>query len=135
MRISGQSVRAHSWKEFTNVSYASIWKQVEKESADQNIVSYVLNLTDRLKRCQESAVKCVTECQENRKVIWYDRNAISRKFKMEGQTLILATSTSHKMIVDWIEQIMVTVVVSDTNHTTDLLEKYNSATIYITLIL
>ncbi len=75
------------------------------------------------------AVKRMTDCQKKRKVFCY-RNAVSRKFKVGNQVLVLATSKPHKMAVDWIGPGKITGVISNTNFTVDLPEKRNKATIY-----
>ncbi|XP_054723395.1 tetraspanin-11-like [Uloborus diversus] len=49
-----------------------------------NVVEYILNLTNRLKRCQDLAVEKMSEMQVRRKA-WYDKNAVNRQFKVGDQ--------------------------------------------------
>ena len=100
-----------------------------EEEVNQNVVEYILDLNDRLKKCQDFAVKNMTECQLKRKA-WYDKNAVSRKFRVGDSVLVLATAKPHKMAVNWLGPGTVTSVISDTNYTVDLPEKKNKSTIY-----
>ncbi|XP_035209168.1 uncharacterized protein LOC118183680 [Stegodyphus dumicola] len=72
---------------------------LEEESSDPTVVEYVLDLINRLKKCQELAVERMKECQSKRK-LWYDHNAVTR-FKVGDLVLVLATSKPHKMALKW----------------------------------
>ncbi|XP_035205467.1 uncharacterized protein LOC118180492 [Stegodyphus dumicola] len=102
---------------------------LEEESSDPTVVEYVLDLIDRLKKCQELAVERMKECQSKRK-LWYDRNAVTRRFKVGDLVLVLATSKPHKMALNWIGPGKVTSVISETNYTVEIPGKRSSDTIY-----
>ncbi|MCP8719654.1 MAG: reverse transcriptase domain-containing protein, partial [Asgard group archaeon] len=102
---------------------------LDEESSDPTVVEYVLDLVNRLKKCQELAVDRMKECQTKRK-LWYDRNAVTRKFKVGDLVLVLATSKPHKMAVNWIGPGKVTSVISETNYTVEIPGKRNSDTIF-----
>ncbi|XP_035220599.1 uncharacterized protein LOC118193600 [Stegodyphus dumicola] len=102
---------------------------LEEESSDPTVVEYVLDLINRLKKCQELAVERMKECQSKRK-LWYDRNAVTRRFKVGDLVLVLATSKPHKMALNWIESGKVTSVISETNYTVEIPGKRSSDTIY-----
>ena len=92
---------------------------LEEERSDPAVVEYVLDLVNRLKKCEELAVERMKECQSKRK-LWYDRNAVTRRFKARDLVLVLATSKSHKMAVNWIGPGKITSVISETNYTVDI---------------
>ena len=92
---------------------------IEEGEVSQNVVDYILDLNSRLKRCHYLAVKKMTECQKKRN-LWYDKNGVSRKFKVGDSVLVLATAKPHKMAVSWLGPGIITSVVSDTNYTVDI---------------
>ena len=102
---------------------------MEDEEISQNVVDYILELNSRFKLCQDFEVKNMTDCQQKRK-LWHDENSVSRKFKVRGLVLVLATMKPHKMAFNWIGPGVVTSVISDTNYTVDIPEKKNKNTIY-----
>ncbi|GFW92936.1 retrovirus-related Pol polyprotein from transposon 17.6 [Trichonephila clavipes] len=55
---------------------------MEEGNTIQSVVEYILQLNNRLKRCQDIAITRMKECQLKRKT-WYDRDAVERKF-VEG---------------------------------------------------
>ena len=92
-------------------------------------MEYILELTNRLKKWQELAAEQMREKQDKRK-LWYDKNAVSRVFKVGDQVLVLATSKQNKMAVNWMGPGTVTSKVSETNYLVDLPEKRDKSTIY-----
>ena len=101
---------------------------LEPESTDPYVVDYILNLINRLKHCQELAERRMSS-QQNKRKTWYDRNAVSRKFKVGNKVLALATSKSNKMAMNWIGPGKITGVISDTSYLMDLPEKRDKNTI------
>ncbi|XP_054719150.1 uncharacterized protein LOC129228494 [Uloborus diversus] len=99
------------------------------EESDPNVVEYILNLTNRLKRCQDLAVEKMSEMQVRRKA-WYDKNAVNRQFKVGDQVLVLATNKANKMAVNWIGPGVVTSKISETNYVVDVPERRDKCTIY-----
>ncbi|GFW43762.1 retrovirus-related Pol polyprotein from transposon 297 [Trichonephila clavipes] len=59
---------------------------MEEGNTSQSVVEYILQLNNRLKRCQDIAITRMKECQLKRKT-WYDRDAVERKF-VEGDLLV-----------------------------------------------
>ncbi|GFU54946.1 retrovirus-related Pol polyprotein from transposon 297 [Trichonephila clavipes] len=54
----------------------------EEGNTSQSVVEYILQLNNRLKRCQDIAITRMKECQLKRKT-WYDRDVVEGKF-VEG---------------------------------------------------
>ncbi|GFX05531.1 hypothetical protein TNCV_3434351 [Trichonephila clavipes] len=54
-------------------------------NTSQSVVEYILQLNNRLKRCQDIAITRMKECQLKRKT-WYDRDVVERKF-VEGDLI------------------------------------------------
>jgi hypothetical protein len=102
---------------------------LSSEVSDPNVVDYILNLTNRLKKWQDLAGQKMLECQVKRKT-WYDKNAVLREFKVGDKVLVLATSKPHKMAVNWIGPGTVSSKISDTNYCVNLPERKDNSTIY-----
>ncbi|GFW52735.1 retrovirus-related Pol polyprotein from transposon 297 [Trichonephila clavipes] len=58
---------------------------MEEGNTSQSVVEYILQLNNRLKRCQDIAITRMKECQLKRKT-WYDRDVVERKF-VEGDLI------------------------------------------------
>ncbi|GBL76831.1 hypothetical protein AVEN_53490-1 [Araneus ventricosus] len=65
-----------------------------------NVVEYVFQLINRLKRCKELALDKMLEMQTKRKV-WCDRKAIKREFSEGDLVLVVSTSKPNKLAVKW----------------------------------
>ncbi|GFV81610.1 hypothetical protein TNCV_1702671 [Trichonephila clavipes] len=74
---------------------------MEEGNTSQSVVEYILQLNNRLKRCQDIAITRMKECQLKRKT-WYDRDAVERKFVEGDLVMVLATSKQNKLEVNWI---------------------------------
>ncbi|GFU53031.1 retrovirus-related Pol polyprotein from transposon 297 [Trichonephila clavipes] len=74
---------------------------MEEVNTSQSVVEYILQLNNRLKRCQDIAITRMKECQLKRKT-WYDHNAMERKFVEGDLVMVLATSKQNKLEVNWI---------------------------------
>ncbi|GFW59144.1 retrovirus-related Pol polyprotein from transposon 297 [Trichonephila clavipes] len=70
-------------------------------NTSQSVVEYILQLNNRLKRCQDIAITRMKECQLKRKT-WYDRDVVERKFVEEDLVMVLVTSKQNKLEVNWI---------------------------------
>ncbi|GFV46341.1 retrovirus-related Pol polyprotein from transposon 297 [Trichonephila clavipes] len=69
---------------------------MEEGNTSQSVVEYILQLNNRLKRCQDIAITWMKECQLKRKT-WYDRDVV------EGDlVMVLVTSKQNKLEVNWI---------------------------------
>ncbi|GBM04413.1 Transposon Ty3-I Gag-Pol polyprotein [Araneus ventricosus] len=73
---------------------------VKPQEADSIGTEYVLELINRMRQCQELAITKMAEVRDKRKV-WYDKNAVKRKFRVGDLVLVLATSKPNKMAVQW----------------------------------
>ncbi|GFX78803.1 retrovirus-related Pol polyprotein from transposon 412 [Trichonephila clavipes] len=102
---------------------------MEEGNTSQSVVEYILQLNNRLKRCQDIAITRMKECQLKRKT-WYDRDAVERKFVEGDLVMVLATSKQNKLEVNWMGQGKVLCRISDTNYVTDLPERRDRSTIY-----
>ncbi|GBN82790.1 hypothetical protein AVEN_206962-1 [Araneus ventricosus] len=64
-----------------------------------NVVEYVFQFIDRLKRCKELALDKILEMQTKRKV-WYDRKAIKREFSEGYLVLVVSSRKPNKLAVE-----------------------------------
>ncbi|GFW82484.1 retrovirus-related Pol polyprotein from transposon 17.6 [Trichonephila clavipes] len=101
---------------------------MEKGDTSQSVVEYILQLNNRLKRCQDIAITRMKECQLKRKT-WFDRDTVERKF-VEGVIMVLATSKRNKLEVNSIGPGKVFSRISDTNYVIDLPGRRDRSTIY-----
>ncbi|GFU33227.1 CCHC-type domain-containing protein [Trichonephila clavipes] len=74
---------------------------MEEGNMSQSVVEYILQLNNRLKRCQDIAITRMKECQLKRKT-WYDRDVVERKFVEGDLVMVLVTSKQNKLEVNWI---------------------------------
>ncbi|GFW29261.1 retrovirus-related Pol polyprotein from transposon 297 [Trichonephila clavipes] len=102
---------------------------MEEGNTSQSVVEYILQLNNRLKRCQDIAITRMKECQLKRKT-WYDRDAVERKFVERDLVMVLATSKQNKLEVNWIGPGKVLSRISDTNYVIDLPGRRDRSTIY-----
>lgn len=100
-----------------------------EEGSETTVVEYVLNLLNRLKRCQDLALEKMQECQVKQK-LWYDRNAVTRNFEVGDQVMVLATSKQNRLDVNWIGPGTITSKISPTNYVIDVPCRRDKATIY-----
>ncbi|GFT56535.1 retrovirus-related Pol polyprotein from transposon 412 [Trichonephila clavipes] len=102
---------------------------MEEGNTSQSVVEYILQLHNRLKRCQDIAITRMKECQLKRKT-WYDRDAVERKFVEGDLVMVLVTSKQNKLEVNWIGLGKVLSRISDTNYVIDLPGGRDRSTIY-----
>ncbi|GFV61436.1 retrovirus-related Pol polyprotein from transposon 297 [Trichonephila clavipes] len=103
------------------------WMEVGNTS--QSVVEYILQLNNRLKRCQDIAITRMKECQLKRKT-WYDRDVVERKFVEGVLVMVLVTSEQNKLEVNWIGLGKVLSRISDTKYVIDLPGRRDRSTIY-----
>ncbi|GFV84213.1 retrovirus-related Pol polyprotein from transposon 17.6 [Trichonephila clavipes] len=103
------------------------WK--EEEDTSQLVVEYILQLNNRLIRCQDIVITRMKECQLKRKT-WYDRDAVEQKFVEGDLVMVLATSKQNKLEVNWIRPGKVSGRISDTNYVIHLPGRRDRSTIY-----
>ncbi|GFV00689.1 retrovirus-related Pol polyprotein from transposon 412 [Trichonephila clavipes] len=102
---------------------------MEEGNTSQSVVEYILQLNNRLKRCQDIAITRMKECQLKKKT-WYDRDAVERKFVEGDLVMVLVTSKQNKLEVNWIGPGKVLSKISDTNCVIDLPGRRDRSTIY-----
>ncbi|GFW85333.1 retrovirus-related Pol polyprotein from transposon 17.6 [Trichonephila clavipes] len=102
---------------------------MEEGSTSQSVVEYILQLNNRLKRCQDIAITRMKECQLKRKT-WYDRDVVELKFVEGDLVMVLVTSKQNKLEVNWIGPGKVLSRISDTNYVIDLPGRRDRSTIY-----
>ncbi|GFW01108.1 hypothetical protein TNCV_1763461 [Trichonephila clavipes] len=102
---------------------------MEEGNTSQSVVEYILQLNNRLKRCQDIAITRMKECQLKRKT-WYDRDAVERKFVEGDLVMVLATAKQNKLEVNWIGPGKVLSRITDTNYVIDLPRRRDRSTIY-----
>ncbi|GFW50923.1 hypothetical protein TNCV_3592051 [Trichonephila clavipes] len=102
---------------------------MEEGNTSQSVVEYILQLNNRLKRCQDIAITRMKECQLKRKT-WYDGDVVERKFVEGDLVMVLVTSKQNKLEVNWIGPGKVLSRISDTNYVIDLPGRRDRSTIY-----
>lgn len=83
------------------------------------VTEYIFDLINRLKKCQELAIESMEDAREKRK-LWYDRDAVDRKFKPGDQVLVVATYKPNKFAVSWIGPGTVEKQISETNYVVNI---------------
>ncbi|GBM51196.1 Retrovirus-related Pol polyprotein from transposon 17.6 [Araneus ventricosus] len=102
---------------------------VNPQESESSVTEYVFELINRMRRCQDLAVERMTEAQVKRKV-WYDKNAVRRKFQVGDQVLVLATSKQNKLAVQWTGPGVIESQLSDTNYIVKMTNKNDKTQIY-----
>lgn len=93
-----------------------LFEKLMADAEDNELVTgYVFNLTNRLKRCQDLAIKNITLKREKRKV-WFDKKAAERKFNVGDEVLVLVASKPSKMSVSRIGPGKIESQISETNY-------------------
>ncbi|GFX02139.1 retrovirus-related Pol polyprotein from transposon 297 [Trichonephila clavipes] len=93
------------------------WMEPEEEG--DLVTEYMFKLINRLKRCQEVAINTMKEMQIKRKT-WYDKSAVKREFKDGDLVLVLATSRTNKLAVQWIGPGTILNKISETNYLVEI---------------
>ncbi|GBM33606.1 hypothetical protein AVEN_203655-1 [Araneus ventricosus] len=70
------------------------------EDERNNVVEYVFQLINRLKRSMELTLDKILEMQTKIKV-WYDRKAIRRELFEGDLVLVVSTSKPNKLTIEW----------------------------------
>ncbi|GFU55595.1 retrovirus-related Pol polyprotein from transposon 17.6 [Trichonephila clavipes] len=103
------------------------WMEPEEEG--DLVTEYMFKLINRLKRCQEVAINKMEEMQVKRKT-WYDKNAVKREFKDGDLVLVLATSRTNKLAVQWIGPGTILNKISETNYLVEIPGRREASQIY-----
>ena len=74
------------------------WEQPAQ--ADENIISYVIKMRNRLLEMSEIVQENVSNAQQVQKK-WYDRTAHVRQFNPGDHVLVLLPKSTHKLRVQW----------------------------------
>ncbi|GFT10110.1 hypothetical protein TNCV_1115471 [Trichonephila clavipes] len=119
--------QAASQVQVTNQVYSLEKELLVKNREDK--LGNVVKLINRLKRCQEVAINKMEEIQVKRKT-WYDKNAVKRKFKDEDLVLVLATSRTNKLAVQWIGPGTILNKISETNYLVEIPGRRETSQIY-----
>ena len=76
-------------------------KLTEEDPVGSSVVEYVFQLINKMKRCQELAVKNMEDAKQKQK-LRYDRKTVKRQFKPGELVLVVAPSRPTKLPVQWI---------------------------------
>ena len=74
------------------------WESSQK--SDENIISYVLSIRDRLSKMAELVQENLSKAQARQKS-WYDKNARDRKFQPGDPVLVLLPTATSKLLAQW----------------------------------
>ncbi|GFW91684.1 retrovirus-related Pol polyprotein from transposon 297 [Trichonephila clavipes] len=119
--------QAASQMQVTNQVYSLEKELLVKNREDK--LGNVVKLINRLKRCQEVAINKKEEIQVKRKT-WYDKNAVKREFKDGDLVLVLATSRTNKLAVQWIGPGTILTKISETNYLVEIPGRRETPQIY-----
>lgn len=70
-------------------------KLTEEDPVENSVVEYVFELINRMKKCQELAVKNMEDAKQKQK-LWYDRKTVKRQFRPGELVLVVAPSRPTK---------------------------------------
>ncbi|KFM68622.1 Transposon Ty3-G Gag-Pol polyprotein, partial [Stegodyphus mimosarum] len=98
---------------------------LEPTEERNNVVSYVFELINRMKKYQELAVEKMKEAQQRKKT-WYDRNVVKTEFVRGDLVLVLITNRQNKLEVQWKGPGKIEQKISETNYVVNF-EKQNEA--------
>ncbi|GBM13613.1 hypothetical protein AVEN_229587-1 [Araneus ventricosus] len=102
---------------------------VTPQESESSVTEYVFELINRMTQCQDLAVERMTEAQVKRKV-WYDKNAVGRKFRVGDQVLVLETSKSNKLVAQWTDPGVIESQLSNSNYIVKMTNKNDKTQIY-----
>ncbi|GFX92681.1 CCHC-type domain-containing protein [Trichonephila clavipes] len=111
----------------TNQVYSLEKELLVKNREDK--LGNVVKLINRLKRCQKVAINKMEAMQVKRKT-WYDKNAVKREFKDGDLVLVLATSRTNKLAVQWIGSGTILNKISETNYLVEIPGRRETSQIY-----
>lgn len=77
-----------------------IWEGDKVEGGSKNILSYVIQMRERLEKMSELAQSHMVEAQQQQKS-WYDKSARQRAFEPGQKVLVLLPSDNNKLLAKW----------------------------------
>eukprot|EP00731_Ephydatia_muelleri_P016412 Em0009g836a len=96
------------------------WKTSKRST--ESVVSYVLDVQEKLARMSELVVDNLKEAQKQQKR-WYDSNARMREFKDGDQVLVLLPSSTSMLLASWQGPYVVKKRLSDVTYEVDMSDK------------
>ena len=96
------------------------WKTSKRST--ESVVSYILDVQEKLARMSELVVDNLKEAQKQQKR-WYDSNARMREFKDGDQVLVLLPSSTSKLLASWQGPYVVKKRLSDVTYEFDMSDK------------
>ena len=70
------------------------------ESQDVSVVSYILDIREKLQQMSKLVEQNLTKAQMDQK-FWYDKNARNREFQPGDQVLVLLPTSTSKLLAQW----------------------------------
>ncbi|GFY58059.1 transposon Ty3-I Gag-Pol polyprotein [Trichonephila inaurata madagascariensis] len=93
-----------------------LYENLTEQCVEENsVVTYVFELINRMKQCQELAIENMQKSKESQK-LWYDLKAEKREFRKGDLVLLVASSKPNKLSVNWIGLGKVVKQLSETNY-------------------
>ena len=90
-------------------------KLIEEDPVESSVVENAFQLINRMKKCQELAVKNMEDAKQKQK-LRYNRKTVKRQFKPGEPVLMVAPSRPTKLSVQWISPGGIVQQLSDTNY-------------------
>ncbi|GFW66643.1 transposon Ty3-I Gag-Pol polyprotein [Trichonephila clavipes] len=108
-------------------------KLTEEEHVESNVVDYVFELINRMKRCQELAILHMEDAKEKQK-LWYDRRTVKRQFQLGGLVWVIAPSRPNKLSVLWVGSGEIVQQLSETNYVVKFPEKDKTHVYHVNML-
>ncbi|GBL74840.1 hypothetical protein AVEN_243689-1 [Araneus ventricosus] len=108
-------------------------KLTEEEPVENSVVEYVFELNNRMKKCQELAVKNMEDAKQKQK-LWYDRKTVKRQFRPGELGLVVAPSRPTKLSVQWIGHGEIVQQLSEINYVVKFPEKDKTCVCHVSML-
>ena len=107
-----------------------VWTDSQQPQPEaKSVIQHMLNIRDRLDRCQEVANKNLRSAQQRQKA-WYDKNARTRSFKAGDNVLVLLPSSTSKLLAEWQGPYPITKQVGPVSYEVNMFDKRRKKRIF-----
>ncbi|GFV08847.1 hypothetical protein TNCV_3820901 [Trichonephila clavipes] len=110
-----------------------LYEKLTEEHVESNVVDYVFELINRMKRCQELAILHMEDAKQKQK-LWYDRRTVKRQFQLGELVLVIALSRPNKLSVQWVGPGEIVQQLSETNYVVKFPEKDKTHVYYVNML-
>ena len=108
-----------------------VWTDSQQPQPEaKSVIQHMLNIRDRLDRCQEAANKNLRSAQQRQKA-WHDKNARTRSFKAGDNVLVLLPSSTSKLLAEWKGPYPITKQVGPVSYEVNMFDKRRKKRIFM----